>query len=160
MMKSLTLALVAGIAASTLAASTLAFAQGAAPAAPPAAAKAPGPSDKAPKSAACTVAKAMSCKADATCAPTTEIGEIKLPMKITLDFQNHVMLSVDNDGFPVATAIDTLAGGNQEVILQGIDRGVGWVMHGSANDLKVSFAMTSHETVLAAFGTCDVEFAE
>jgi hypothetical protein len=66
-------------------------------------------------------------------------------------------MSIDNDGFAVASPIGTLVGGNGEVVLQGIDRGVGWVVHGSRSNLKVSFTMTSHDTVLAAFGTCEIE---
>jgi hypothetical protein len=66
-------------------------------------------------------------------------------------------MSTDNDGFPVASPIGALVGGEGKVVLQGIDRGVGWVMHGSRSDLKVSFAMASHDTVLAAFGNCEIE---
>ena len=135
----------------SLAASTIALAQGGTPTPSKAA------PDKPPRSAACTVAKAMTCKEDATCTPATAIGEIKLPMKVTIDFQNRVMMSTDNDGFAVASPIATLVGGNGEVVLQGIDRGVGWIMHGSRNNLKMSFAMTSHDTILTAFGTCEIE---
>ena len=149
MMKLFTLVLT-----TSLAASTMALSQGSSAAAPKASEAMP---DKPPRSAACTVAKAMLCKSDATCTPATTIGEIKLPMKVTIDFQNRVLMSVDNDGFPVASPIAGLVGGNKQVVLQGIDRGVGWTMHGSASDLKVSFAMTSHETVLSAFGTCEIE---
>ena len=145
MMKLLTLVLM-----TSLAASTMALAQGASAAGPKAAAKAP-------RSAACTIAKATTCKSDGACTPATTIGESKLPMKVTVDFQNRVLMSTDNDGFPVASPIGALVGGEGKVVLQGIDRGVGWVMHGSRSDLKVSFAMTSHDTVLAAFGTCEIE---
>ena len=138
----------------SLAASTIALAQGNTPTPTKAA------PDKPPRSAAFTVTKAMTCKADATCTPATAIGEIKLPMKVAIDFQNRVMMSTDNDGFAVASPIGTLVGGNGEVVLQGIDRGVGWIMHGSRNNLKVSFAMTSHDTILSAFGTCDIETDE
>ena len=135
----------------SITASTMAIAQGA----PPSASKTSP--DKPPKSAACIVAKAVTCKPDATCAPVAAVGEIKLPMKVTIDFQNRVMMSVDNDGYPVASPIGTAVGGNNQVIIQGVDHGVGWTLHGSAADLKVSFAMVSHEAVLSGFGTCEIE---
>ena len=112
---------------------------------------------KMPKSAACTVVKAVTCKSDATCAPATAIGEIKLPMKMTVDFRNRVLLSVDNDGFPVASPIGTFAAAAGQIVLQGVDEGVGWVLHGSGADLSMSFSIASHNSVLSGFGTCEIE---
>ena len=147
--KSLTLVLMA-----SLAASTIALAQ----TGPPPAPKAPeAASDKAPKSAACTVTKAVTCKADLTCTPATAVGEIQLPMKVTIDFHNRILMSVDKDGFPVASPIGALVGGNKQVVLQGIDNGIGWIVHGSASDLTMSFSMASYQTVLSGFGTCEIE---
>lgn len=139
--------------AASLTASTTAFAQTAA--APP---KTPEASvEKAPKSAHCTVTRASTCKDDGTCAATTEVAGLKLPIKVTLDFQNRVMMAVDKAGFPTSSPISSLFGGGKLLVAQGFDEGIGWVWHGTASDLKMSFSMASHHTVLSAFGTCEVE---
>ena len=148
-MKSLVLALVAA-----LAAPSMALAQNTLPTAPKSLDAA---MSKMPKSAACTVTKAVTCKSDATCTPATAIGEIKLPMKVTVDFRNRVLLSVDNDGFPVASPIGTFVAADKQVILHGVDEGIGWVLHGSASDLSMSFSIASHNSVLSGFGTCEIE---
>jgi hypothetical protein len=137
-----------------LASSSLASAQAQAPAAK---GPADGPATKMPKSAACIVTKAVTCKDDATCTPTMEIGEAKLPLKITIDFENRVLMSVDKDGFPVASPISSFVGGNKQIILQGVDEGIGWIIHGSESDLTMSFSIASHHTVLSGFGTCEID---
>jgi hypothetical protein len=111
-------------------------------------------------SAHCTIAKAFVCKADGACAPATEIGEVKLPNKVTLDFQNRVMMSLAKDGFPVSSSISTLIGADKQLIAQGVDDGVGWIFHGSGRDMTATFAMASNHTVLSAFGTCELDLGE
>ena len=139
--------------AASLAASTAAFAQNAA--APPK--KAEVSVERAPKSAHCTVNRASICKDDGTCAPTHEVAGLKLPIKVTFDFQNRVLMGVDKDGFPTSSPIGGLFGGGKLLVAQGFDDGVGWVWHGTASDLKMSFSMASHHTVLSAFGTCEID---
>ncbi len=151
MLKPVTLALMA-----SLPLSSMALAQGA-PAAAPRPATAP---EKAPHSAHCTITKAFACKADGACAPTSEIGRVRLPLKVTLDFQNRVMMTVAADGFPVSSRISTLLGADKQLIAQGIDDGVGWIFHGSGRDMTASLAMASNHTVLSAFGACELDLNE
>jgi hypothetical protein len=109
-----------------------------------------------PKSAACVVNKAVLCK-DGACAPTSKVGDTPLPLKLTLDFRNRVILSVDKDGYPVATPISVFAGDDKKLILQGIEGGVGWTVHGSASDLSMTFSLAWHHTILSGFGTCEID---
>jgi hypothetical protein len=117
----------------------------------------PAPDKRMPSSAICTVGKAVTCAAEAGCSPATSVGEITLPLKVTVDFRHRVVMSVNKDGFPVASPISVFVSGEGKVILQGVDNDIGWTIHGSGTDKSMTFSMTSHDTVLSGFGSCEIE---
>lgn len=154
---------IAIIFAAVVAAGTPALAQNSAtPSGQKAEAKGAVAVDQMPKSAACIISKAIVCKSDGKCAPSETIGQLSLPMKVTVDFQNRVLITVGNDGFPVSSAISTFGAGagSRQLVMQGIDQGIGWVMHGSGESKTVSFSMADHDTVLSAFGSCEIDRGE
>ncbi len=121
----------------------------------------PGPAPdapgKMPNSADCIIDKVMICKAESGCAASDSLGEVKLPAKVTVDFKNRVVMTMHPSGFPSASPIGTFATLNNQVFLQGVDKGVGWMLQGSGADRSMTVAIASHHTVLTGFGTCEID---
>jgi hypothetical protein len=101
----------------------------------------------------CTLTKAMLCK-EGGCTASETFGDLKLPTKVSLDFNRRVMLGVGPDGFASASGIDHFAVAGPELIGYGIDRGTSWMVHADSSDNTVTIAVSSDHTILNAFGTC------
>jgi hypothetical protein len=115
----------------------------------------PAPQSTPPQllSAHCTLTKAMLCK-ESGCTASETFGDLKLPTKVSLDFNRRVMLGVGPDGFASASALDQFAVAGPELIGYGIDLGTSWMVHADSKDNTVTIAVSSDHTVLNAFGTC------
>lgn len=116
----------------------------------------PQPQQPAPPqllSAHCTLTKAMLCK-EGGCTPSETFGDLKLPTKVSLDFNRRVMLGVGPEGFASASALDHFAIAGPELIGYGIDQATSWMVHADSKDNTVTIAVSSDHTVLNAFGTC------
>ena len=101
----------------------------------------------------CTLTKAMLCK-ESGCTPSDSFGELKLPTKISVDFVRKVLLGVGSDGFATASSLDSLAVTNNQLATFGVDQGWSFMAHASATDPSITIAVSSHHTVLNAFGSC------
>lgn len=133
-----------------------AFAQApAAPATPPAAAPAaPADVPPLPNSIDCTFTKAFMCDKSKGCNESKELGEIDLPAHFLLHFGERIIASVDDNGVPHISTIESVSGAGPALTLQGTDGGVAWVLQLSRADNDVTLTTVSDDTVLTSFGSC------
>lgn len=102
----------------------------------------------------CTIDKAMTCKADG-CVAAQSLGNLPLPARVLVDQDNEIIATVAPSGLPHVSPIGTQEeSATGTIILQGVDGGAGWMMHGSPSDPMTSFVISSNHTVLVAFGSC------
>lgn len=149
----------AGVAALALAASWLVLAAAMAqtaptPAPPPAASAAPAAPDAEIVDLACTVAKGGICRPGEDCKPTDRVGEEPLPLKITIDFDNRVVMSPVSKDYVSSSRIALLAHDEDQLMLHGIEHGFAWLMSVHEKTRAFSLTVTSARGVFAGFGTC------
>ena len=116
-------------------------------AAPPAPPTMPAPYD-------CTLTEAVLCKAGATCTPSKTLGELPLPARVLVHFENEIIATVGPNGLPHISKIADLSSSGDIVVAQGVDGGTGWMLHATSNDDEVTFVAASDDFILNAFGTC------
>jgi len=102
----------------------------------------------------CTLTEAVLCKAGATCTPAKTLGELNLPARVLLHFDQQVLAGVSSDGLPHVSEMSTVARSGDIVVAQGIDSGTGWMVHATSNDDEVTFVAASDDFIVNAFGTC------
>ena len=110
--------------------------------------------DAMPRPADCTFTKAMVCKADGPCEDTKAVGDIPLPAHVLIHYQKKVIAGTSSEGIPHVTSIDSLATSGDNLTLQGVDGGAGWVIQTSRTENGATFTAVTHESVLLSFGTC------
>lgn len=118
-----------------------------APAPPPTPAELPAPYD-------CTLKEAVLCKAGATCTPAKTLGELPLPARVLVHFEQQVLAGTNADGLPHISKISDLSRSGDILVAQGVDGGTGWMLHSTANDDEVTFVAASDDFIINAFGTC------
>ena len=116
------------------------------PAAPPAEQHLP-PDD-------CTLTEAVLCKAGSSCTPAKTLGELPLPARVLLHFEQQVLAGVSADGLPHVSTMGSLSRSGDIVVAQGVDSGTGWMVHSTSNDDDVTFVAASDDFIINAFGTC------
>lgn len=102
----------------------------------------------------CTLTEAVICKAGATCTPAKTLGELALPARVLVHFEDQVMATVGPNGLPHVSKIADLSSSGDIVVAQGVDGGTGWMLHATSNDDEVTFVAASDDFILNAFGTC------
>lgn len=102
----------------------------------------------------CTLTEAVLCKAGSSCTPAKTLGELPLPARVLLHFEQQVLAGVSADGLPHVSQIGSLARSGDMVIAQGVDSGTGWMVHSTNNDDEVTFVAASDDFIINAFGTC------
>ena len=102
----------------------------------------------------CTLAEAVLCKAGATCTPTKTLGDLPLPARVLVHFEEQVIATTAADGLPHISKISDLSRSGDIIVAQGVDGGTGWQLHVTANDDEATFVAASDDFVISAFGTC------
>jgi hypothetical protein len=95
-----------------------------------------------------------SCTKDGACKTGGEASGGRLPLKVTVDFENNVVASADETGFPRSDKIDAIASSSGQLVMHGIDGPYSWQMliHDGSETAALSFA--SSDATISAFGTC------
>jgi hypothetical protein len=99
--------------------------------------------------------KAMSaCTPDGDCKEGEQVAGIKIPVKVTVDFENGVVSAVDETGFARTDKFDGVAETADQLVMHGIDGPFAWqlVLHKSSNEASMSFATADSQ--IGGFGTC------
>jgi hypothetical protein len=141
-----------GVAAVCVAASLSAHAE------TPAAAPAGGAATQAPIPTLHCEFKAMSaCEPDGDCKEGAEVAGIKVPVKVTVDFENSVVSAVDDSGFARTDKFDGVAETADQLVMHGIDGPFGWqlLLHKSSDAASMSFATA--DSLIGGFGTCSAK---
>jgi hypothetical protein len=102
--------------------------------------------------------KAMSaCTPDGDCKEGTEVAGIKVPVKVTVDFENSVVSAVDESGFARTDKFDGVAETADQLVMHGIDGPFGWqlLLHKSSEAASMSFATA--DSLIGGFGTCSAK---
>lgn len=102
----------------------------------------------------CTLKEAVLCKAGSSCTPAKTLGELSLPARVLLNFDQQVLAGVNADGLPHVSSMSSIARSGDIVVAQGVDSGTGWMVHATANDDEVTFVAASDDFIINAFGTC------
>jgi hypothetical protein len=99
--------------------------------------------------------KAMSaCSPDGDCKEGSEVAGIKVPVKVTVDFENSVVAAVDETGYSRTDRFDGVAETADQLVIHGIDGAFGWqlLIHKSSEAASMSFATA--DSLIGGFGTC------
>jgi hypothetical protein len=99
--------------------------------------------------------KAMSaCSPDGDCKEGDEVAGIKVPIKVTVDFENGVVAAVDETGYARVDKFDGVAETADQLVMHGIDGAFGWqlLLHKSSEAASMSFATA--DSLIGGFGTC------
>lgn len=139
---------VLAVAAVSIAASMSAHAETPSDSAAQAAAKAPIPTLH------CDFNEMSACSPDGTCKEGKDLGGIKIPVKVTVDFENSVVGAVDEDGYARTDKFDGIAESADQLIIHGIDGAFGWMLLIDNNSSKASMSFATADTLLSGFGTC------
>ena len=102
--------------------------------------------------------KAMSaCSPDGDCKEGNEVAGIKVPVKVTVDFENSVVSAVDDTGFARTDKFDGVAETADQLVMHGIDGPFGWqlLLHKSSDAASMSFATA--DALIGGFGTCSAK---
>ena len=102
--------------------------------------------------------KAMSaCAPDGDCKEGTEVSGIKVPVKVTVDFENSVVSAVDDSGYARTDKFDGVAETGDQLVMHGIDGPFGWqlLLHKSSNEASMSFATA--DSLIGGFGSCSAK---
>lgn len=102
----------------------------------------------------CTLTDAVLCKAGASCTPAKTLGELSLPARVLLHFDQEVLAGVSADGLPHVSKMSSIVRSGDVVVAQGVDSGTGWMVHATANDDEVTFVAASDDFIVNAFGAC------
>lgn len=102
----------------------------------------------------CTLTEAVLCKAGSSCTPAKTLGELPLPARVLVHFEQQVLAGVSADGLPHVSSMSSVARSGDIVVAQGMDGGTGWMVHTTSNDDEVTFVAASDDFIINAFGTC------
>ncbi len=97
------------------------------------------------------------CTPDGDCKEGTEVAGIKVPVKVTVDFENSVVSAVDETGFARTDKFDGVAETADQLVMHGIDGPFGWqlLLHKSTEAASMSFATA--DSLIGGFGTCSAK---
>jgi len=102
----------------------------------------------------CDFSAMSACSPDGTCKEGKELGGIKIPVKVTVDFENSVVGAVDESGFARTDKFDGVAESADQLIMHGIDGAFGWLLLIDKNSDKASMSFATADATIAGFGTC------
>lgn len=102
----------------------------------------------------CDFKSMNSCMAGQPCAADEKIAGMSLPLKVTVDFENSMVGSVDEDGYARADKFDTVAKSADQLIIHGIDGAFGWQLTVHDNSDAASISLMAADASIVGFGTC------
>jgi hypothetical protein len=99
--------------------------------------------------------KSMSlCAVGKPCVADEKIAGMSLPLKVTVDFENSTVGSVDEAGYARVDKFDTVAKSANQLIIHGIDGAFGWQLTIHDNSDAASLSLATVDTSLIGFGSC------
>jgi hypothetical protein len=102
----------------------------------------------------CDFKSMNSCAAGKPCVADEQIEGMSLPLKVTVDFENSTVGSLDEDGYARVDKFDTAAKSADQMIIHGIDGAFGWQLTIHDNSDAASLSLATADTSLIGFGSC------
>jgi len=94
------------------------------------------------------------CAVGKPCVADEKIAGMSLPLKVTVDFENSTVGSVDESGYARVDKFDTVAKSADQLIIHGIDGAFGWQLTIHDNSDAASLSLATVDTSLVGFGSC------
>jgi hypothetical protein len=102
----------------------------------------------------CDFKSMNSCEAGKPCVADEKIQGMSLPLKVTVDFENSTVGSVDEDGYARVDKFDSAAKSADQLIIHGIDGAFGWQITIHDNSDAASISLATADASLIGFGSC------
>ena len=102
----------------------------------------------------CDMKTMTACSPDGTCKANEQVQGMKLPLKLTIDFENSVVAAVDDTGYARTDKMDGVVKTQDQLMLHGVDGEFGWQLLVSDKSEVASLVMSTADVALAAFGGC------
>jgi hypothetical protein len=94
------------------------------------------------------------CMPDGDCKEGDQVAGIKIPVRVTIDFENSVVAAVDESGYARADKFDGIADSADQLIMHGIDGAYGWQLLVAKNSNAASMSFATADSIISGFGTC------
>lgn len=102
----------------------------------------------------CDFKSMNSCPAGKPCVADEKIEGMTLPLKVTVDFENSTVGSVDEEGYARIDKFDSAAKSADQMIIHGIDGAFGWQLTIHDNSDAASLSLSTADNSLIGFGSC------
>jgi len=102
----------------------------------------------------CDMKTVTACSPDGACKANEQVAGMKLPLKLTVDFENSVVAAVDETGYSRTDKMDGVVKTQDQLMLHGVDGEFGWQLLISDKSEVASLVMSTADVALSAFGTC------
>lgn len=102
----------------------------------------------------CDFKSMNSCLAGKSCVADEKIEGMTLPLKVTVDFENSTVGSVDEEGYARVDKFDSVAKSADQLIIHGIDGAFGWQVTIHDNSDAASLSLSTADTSIIGFGSC------
>jgi hypothetical protein len=102
----------------------------------------------------CEMKTLVACDAQGACKAGADIQGMKLPMLVSVDFENGIVSSIGPEGFPRTDKTDAVIKTQEQLILHGIDGEFAWQLAISDQSEIASVVMSTADVSISAFGSC------
>ena len=101
----------------------------------------------------CSSIDTVQCDADGFCV-NGRAQDINMPQFFRLNFQENVIRRKTGEGTERSSKIDALRHSSGEMILQGVEEGMGWTMLIDEASGRMTITASTDDTAFIVFGAC------
>jgi hypothetical protein len=102
----------------------------------------------------CEMKTLTACSPDGVCKANEQVQGMKLPLRLTVDFENSVVAAVDETGYSRTDKMDAVIKTQDQLMLHGVDGEFGWQLLISDKTEIASLVMSTADITVSAFGAC------
>lgn len=102
----------------------------------------------------CEMKTLTACSPQGECKANEQVEGMKLPLRLTVDFENSVVAAVDETGYSRTDKMDAVVKTQDQLMLHGVDGEFGWQLLISDKKEVASLVMSTADVALSAFGAC------
>jgi hypothetical protein len=95
-----------------------------------------------------------SCVVGKPCVAEEKIAGMSLPLKVTVDFENSTVGSIDEDGYARVDKFDSVVNTASHMIIHGVDGAFGWQLTIHDESQAASISIATVDTALSSFRSC------
>ena len=102
----------------------------------------------------CDFKSMNSCVVGKPCVADEKIAGMSLPLKVTVDFENSTVGSIDENGYARVDKFDSVVNTASKMIIHGVDGAFGWQLTIHDDSEAASISIATADTALSGFGSC------